>query len=81
MLVTPVFKWSILKTWPEKITLDFVRWGLVTFTSLSLLWLLSIQPVRQVAHRFFYATHVVGSVIFLVAVSVWFSYFYYHLIE
>lgn len=64
-----IFRWSVANTWPEKISLNFVRWGLVTFTTLSLQGLLSIQPIRRVAHRFFYTTHVVGSVIFLVALS------------
>lgn len=73
---TLVFRWSVANTWHEKISLDFVRWGLVTFTTLSLQGLLSIRSIRRVAYRFFYVTHVMGSVIFLVAVSVWFSYFY-----
>ncbi|KIM54758.1 hypothetical protein SCLCIDRAFT_136113 [Scleroderma citrinum Foug A] len=64
-----IFRWSVANTWHEKISLDFVRWGLVTFTTLSLQGLLSIRSIRRVAYRFFYVTHVMGSVIFLVALS------------
>ncbi|KAL4078074.1 hypothetical protein J3A83DRAFT_4087325 [Scleroderma citrinum] len=64
-----IYKWSLANTWSENVSLNFVRWGLVTYTTLSLQWLLSTRPIRHVAYRFFYVTHIVGSVTFLFAVS------------
>ncbi|KAL4063462.1 hypothetical protein J3A83DRAFT_1335481 [Scleroderma citrinum] len=66
---THISKWSLENTLSERFSLNFVRWGLVAFTALSLQWLLSIRPIRFVVYRFFCATHVIGSAVFLVALS------------
>ena len=69
-----VYEWSIAGTISEKILQPSVIRGLVALVGVDMLGIFSMQSVRSKFYNLFFATHIVGSIVLLFSVSVFFAF-------
>lgn len=68
-LLLAVYEWSLAGTISNKITEPGHIWGVVALVCFDMLAIFSVQLVRSKFYNFFFATHAVGLIVVLFAVS------------
>ena len=71
-LFLAVYKWKIAGTMPEHILEPTIIRGILALACFDILGIFSIRYVRSKFYNLFLATHVVGLIVLLYAVSVFF---------
>ncbi|THH16312.1 hypothetical protein EW146_g4311 [Bondarzewia mesenterica] len=62
-----IYQWFITGTLKVELATPYIRWGFAGLAAVDILAFCSISFVRQKLYNFFYASHIVGFIVFLVA--------------